>query len=647
MFSDSFEIDVTGAEKVSGIRIFVGESSVKFFEVFIESVCTKYGKKHSAGHCGRKEGDEITINFSDVEYVTGIFGSKKSNILTSVGVITNFRKIGPFGVPIGNEFEIDHNLSVAKITATARSDHGVESIIVYCSKLYNPETARFNYFFDTGDYRSAFRHLNSHRKAEVVNEIYRFHISNDVELWSALLFTKVSADISECASLYVALSDYPALQAIQRGKSLEIASCFEADPELRLTLLSKFESAIRKFRILRVKLTHKNVSRRIQFSSGSVGSQSSPDNEDEEFRDDLTTHQRLTYETLCTSISLVFPHIAYSIQYHDDEGDVVTVGSDEELNEAIRIMTGAGVENRTIHFTIVGDTIQPPENLPHLLHSSGLAVEAVEVEVGHDIIVDSHVDETPQAVEKAEDTYLDEDIHTSTELPIEDVITVVPPAEETTAVEPTVEAIAEGSHEDFDSAFVSHCTFNLGGEVQPGSVLCKVWTVRNSGTRAWPLGSAPVLVGDEGTATEYKSVALLQPVEAGEVAQISIYIKAAEEAGPFNRTFRMALPDGPGCFGDELFLQLQVLNAEDDWDVILRNEDEVADSMLHTKSPSYSAAEEDLFPNLTLSTVLRPSSMIQNRDELPQPSEILVPISETSQPMEVDEGVPMESDLEG
>lgn len=364
MFSDRFEIDVTGAEKVSGIRIFVGESSVNFFEVFVESVCIKYGKKHSAGHCGRKEGEEITINFSDVEYLTGIFGSKKSNILTSVGVITNIRKIGPFGVPIGNEFEIDHNLSVAKITAAARSDHGVESIIVYCSKLYNPETARFNYFFDTGDYRSAFRHLNFHRKADVANETYRLHISNDVDLWSALLFTKVSADISECASLYVALSDYPALQAIQKGKSLEIASSFEADPEFRLTLLSKFESAVRKFRILRVKLTHKDVSRRIQFRSGSVDSQLSPDNEDdeilsEEFRDDLTTHHRLTYETLCTSISLVFPHIiAYSIQYHDDEGDVVTVGSDEELKEAIRIMTGAGVENRTIHFTIVGDTIQ-------------------------------------------------------------------------------------------------------------------------------------------------------------------------------------------------------------------------------------------------------------------------------------------------
>ena len=114
----------------------------------------------------------------------------------------------------------------------------------------------------------------------------------------------------------------------------------------------------------------------------------------------------------------------------------------------------------------------------------------------------------------------------------------------------------------------------------------------------------------------------------------------------------MTLPDAPAWFGDELSLELQVLNAEDDWDVILRNEDEVADSMLHTKSPCYSAdlAEEELFPNLTFSKVLRPSSMIRSssRDDLPaKPSELPTLIAEeTSQPMVVDEDVPVESDLD-
>ena len=366
MHTDGFDIEVFGAEKVSGIRIFVGESSVNFFQVFLDSVsvCTKYGKKHSVGHCGRKEGEEITINFSDAEYLTGIFGTKKLNILTSVGVSTNMRKIGPFGVCVGTEFEIDHNLPVAKISVTARSDRGIESIIVYCSKAYNPETARFNYFFEIGDYRNTFKHLNSHRKAENSNETYQIHVSNDIDLWSALLFTKVSTDISECARLYVALSGHPALQAEQKRKGLTIASNFEADPDLRTTLLSKFESLIRSFQILHVKVTHNDVSRRIQFSNySSYDSEShlSPGEENEflgeELRNEL--HPKLTYETLRDSIAHLFPNVECTIEYRDDEGDLITVNSDEELKEAVRIMGNAcAVENQTIHFRIIGDTIQ-------------------------------------------------------------------------------------------------------------------------------------------------------------------------------------------------------------------------------------------------------------------------------------------------
>ena len=50
--------------------------------------------------------------------------------------------------------------------------------------------------------------------------------------------------------------------------------------------------------------------------------------------------------------------------------------------------------------------------------------------------------------------------------------------------------------------------------------------MKNSGTKSWPVGSALTLVGNnEGSATEYKSAGLLKPVDAGEVAQLSIYIK--------------------------------------------------------------------------------------------------------------------------
>ena len=111
----------------------------------------------------------------------------------------------------------------------------------------------------------------------------------------------------------------------------------------------------------------------------------------------------------------------------------------------------------------------------------------------------------------------------------------------------------------------------------------------------------------------------------------------------------MTLPGshGPGPFGEELSLQLQVLNAEDDWDVIMRNEDEVADSMLHTKCLADTEGalengdEEELFPNLTLSKVLRAPSELQGSEELVPPSEADSPSLDKSQPM-----VAVRSDLE-
>lgn len=134
---------------------------------------------------------------------------------------------------------------------------------------------------------------------------------------------------------------------------------------------------------------------------------------------------------------------------------------------------------------------------------------------------------------------------------------------------------------------------------------------------------------------------------------------AAEEAGPFDKAFRMTLPGshGQGHFGEELSLQLQVLNAEDDWDVIMRNEDEVADSMLHTKCLADTEGglengdEEELFPNLTLSKVLRAPSKLQSSEELVPPSEADSPSLDKSQPMDAAvvaavEQVAVRSDLE-
>jgi hypothetical protein len=168
-----------------------------------------------------------------------------------------------------------------------------------------------------------------------------------------------------------------------------------------------------------------------------------------------------------------------------------------------------------------------PQRLSTLLESSETAAaEEEEKEDKEEVeVVNSHVDEIPQTFEKAVVTYRDEETHRASEdLLQEETAAAVTLTEAAEMVEPVVTTIETGDR-DFDLTFVSHNTFSLGSEVQPGSVLCKVWTVKNSGTKAWPAGSALALVGDEGSAAEYKSAGLLKPVDAGEVTEVSIYIK--------------------------------------------------------------------------------------------------------------------------
>ena len=167
-----------------------------------------------------------------------------------------------------------------------------------------------------------------------------------------------------------------------------------------------------------------------------------------------------------------------------------------------------------------------PQRLSTLLESSETAAaEEEEEEDKEEVeIVNSHVDEIPQTFEKAVVTYRDEEMHRASEDLLQEETAAAVTLTEAAEMEPVVTIIETGDR-DFDLTFVSHNTFSLGSEVQPGSVLCKVWTVKNSGTKAWPAGSALALVGDEGSAAEYKSAGLLKPVDAGEVAEVSIYIK--------------------------------------------------------------------------------------------------------------------------
>lgn len=555
---NSLDTLLTGIEKISSVKIFVGDLAVNCIELFAEIA----ERTCSLGRCGTNIGKEINLFLEDREYLIGVFGSINLGRLTSFGIITNRRKVGPFGSMLGNQFEINHFVPISRFTVSAKYGH-LDAVMVYCSATYNPTTTQFKMFLELGDYRSASKYLSSHRKDNENNDIYQSYLSNEMELWSTLLFTKACSEIMDYISLYQALYDHPLLQAQQKRKADEILDCFDEVDDIRVELSSKFSEAMDIPPVLYLKITCGEESKRIQLSGGSLYSMNGSllGNCHVE---STSNFPHPDFDVLCSTVLKMFPNIvsgSFSVQYMDDEGDSIVVGSDAEFKEAVRILRAQSSPGDTIHFQVVNfekkapspATSCAPSTVPTA--STPLAPVAASV-IGGSLLLDfgttlnSDVpredsnskisDDTSAAGESLhldskslqDDSYTVEDISTIREGAVTDMIQIE--SVDVDADEAFVDDLqqVEGEQEKrplYDMTFVSHCTFPDGSVVQPGSVLLKTWRVRNNGQLAWPSGTAPVMLstaksdGPSFSEEVRLEAALSEALKVGEETELSVH----------------------------------------------------------------------------------------------------------------------------
>lgn len=103
-------------------------------------------------------------------------------------------------------------------------------------------------------------------------------------------------------------------------------------------------------------------------------------------------------------------------------------------------------------------------------------------------------------------------------------------------------------------------TFEDGTSVAPGTVFNKIWRVKNSGNKAWPVGTALVCVSGQGRiGAKDKIVACELPsTAAGEIIEvIAKDIVAPDVPGKFMAYYRFVTPVG-NRFGDRLWIDLDI-----------------------------------------------------------------------------------------
>ena len=119
------------------------------------------------------------------------------------------------------------------------------------------------------------------------------------------------------------------------------------------------------------------------------------------------------------------------------------------------------------------------------------------------------------------------------------------------------------------ATFIGDVTLADGIKVKPGQVLQKVWSMKNTGDKAWPEGTRLQFIGGDvtpapasaaaGGESAWSDAALVPSAAPGQVINIALDIQTPQELGRFRGTFRLVTPEGVR-FGPRCWIDVEVTN---------------------------------------------------------------------------------------
>jgi len=116
--------------------------------------------------------------------------------------------------------------------------------------------------------------------------------------------------------------------------------------------------------------------------------------------------------------------------------------------------------------------------------------------------------------------------------------------------------------------FIAHVTLEDGSKIPSGQTVVKTWSITNSGTDAWPVGTKLIFVrGDRKLSLEEEFLQEVDLLEPCKTAEVSACLQAPSEAGRYTAYFQLADADRV-VFGPRLGVDLVVETVESeskDW----------------------------------------------------------------------------------
>ena len=106
--------------------------------------------------------------------------------------------------------------------------------------------------------------------------------------------------------------------------------------------------------------------------------------------------------------------------------------------------------------------------------------------------------------------------------------------------------------------FLQHVSYVEGEKVLPGTVMEKIWKLKNCGNEEWPAGCRVVCAKGDLSGVGYE----LGAVSSGECIDAIASINIPKSEGRYTGVWKLVTPDGVG-FGDKLYVIVQALCTEE------------------------------------------------------------------------------------
>jgi len=224
------------------------------------------------------------------------------------------------------------------------------------------------------------------------------------------------------------------------------------------------------------------------------------------------------------------------VSYKDDEGDKITMSSDLELKEALKLSTDGILRVKLALPQQAGIAVQQPE--------------LVEREAGN-------ARRVPWEEKQRKREMKQELKAKKEELKADRKIQREAYCETKREMKRNVRCGKEYAAGKFVARHVKDVTVVDGSEFTPGATFLKIWRIRNEGS-VWPDGCSLLFVGrnsDHMGGPDF--VALPGPVEPGNTVDVSVPLVAPAEPGRYVGYWRLRAPDGRK-FGQRLWVSITV-----------------------------------------------------------------------------------------